>query len=260
MALMTAYFDESGKHLDHPVVTFCGVAGHQLNIERFNGAWRSLLDSYDMKSLHMKHVSDWRERVSSKVPIQSCENRIEVLKPFGACIADNLEIGLIQAWDVEGFKAITAAARMRIGNALDPYYTALIRAALEIAARAPESDDVEIVCDKDEQTQATALAHFEGIKNADDRVRDRIKSLRFADDENEPALQAADFVAFLARREARNRFFGETNAYDELYGHLLEIRGRSQMKWFAMYADKAVAARLSASLDPDPLKDDLGSA
>jgi hypothetical protein len=42
MAILYGYFDESGKHQDHPVVTFSGVCAMESKIPAFNDAWGML--------------------------------------------------------------------------------------------------------------------------------------------------------------------------------------------------------------------------
>jgi uncharacterized protein DUF3800 len=53
MAIIHAFFDESGKHKDHPVVTFCGVCAPQSKLQQFDDAWNGLLRHYGLSSLHM---------------------------------------------------------------------------------------------------------------------------------------------------------------------------------------------------------------
>ena len=43
MAIIFAYFDESGKYHDKKVVTFCGVCASASKIQSFEDDWNSLL-------------------------------------------------------------------------------------------------------------------------------------------------------------------------------------------------------------------------
>jgi hypothetical protein len=52
MAIVAAYFDESGKKNDHRVVTFCGVCAALPKVRRFEQDWESLLRHYGLATTH----------------------------------------------------------------------------------------------------------------------------------------------------------------------------------------------------------------
>jgi hypothetical protein len=195
----------------------------------------------------MKHASD-ASRPLGTVPVQTLPERIEALKPFADCINQHLQLGLIQAWDVEGFKALSEEARRRIGSPDDPYYTAFSRGVLELAAYAPETDKISLICDEDKETSPTSIAHYNAVREVEDAVKRKVVSLTFGDDGNFPALQAADLVAYLSRREAANRFFGTTNHFQPLFDYMVSAKPSASMEWRAMFADKTRLAALSLSL------------
>src|SRR6267142_3593096 len=142
MAIISFFCDESGKHKDHPVVTFCGVAASQPKLQQLDDAWNSLLRQNGLADLHMKRASDYSRRLSDKIPKQTLEERIEALKPFADCINDHLEFGLIQAWDVKGFFALSDTARQKLGDAKDPYFTAFARGIIEVVDYAQDGDHI----------------------------------------------------------------------------------------------------------------------
>jgi hypothetical protein len=131
MAVLQVYLDESGKQSDHPLVALCCVCAPPAKIDKFGNDWNVLLQRYAIAEFHMKRASRY-SRAWGNVPKQTLDKRIEALKPFADCIGENLELGLIEAWDVKGFKAIPADARAKIGNVQDPYYLAFVRALLEL--------------------------------------------------------------------------------------------------------------------------------
>src|SRR5579859_5404185 len=143
MAILHAYFDESGKKGDHPVVTFTGVCISQSRLSVFDDAWTALLRQYGIASLHMAKASRLKENNGPKMPRhQKIEERIEVLTPFADCINQHLEIGLIQAIDIEGFNGLTKEAKAGIGSPDDPYYLAFARGLLEIIDYVQEDDKI----------------------------------------------------------------------------------------------------------------------
>jgi hypothetical protein len=247
MAILNAYFDESGKHKDHPVVAFCGVVASPDKVQRFDVAWKQLLTIYGLKSLHMKDASDANKHLSDKLPIQTLTQRIDALKPFADCI-NGLDLGIIEALDVNGFNALSPIARARIGNPDDPYYMSFARGILELAEKVSSEDRISLICDEDPETARTCYAHYEAVKVADDKVKEKILSLTFADDEHFPCLQAADMVAYLARREARFRFYNKPDDFQDLFNYLVSDRGPDNMKWISLFADEKMLKHLSAVL------------
>lgn len=53
MGVIYAYFDESGKHNDHPVVSFTGVCTRPEALGPFDAEWQALLRQYGLDELHM---------------------------------------------------------------------------------------------------------------------------------------------------------------------------------------------------------------
>lgn len=122
MAILHAYFDESGKQNDHPAVTFTGVCVSDSRLSAFDDAWNTLLRQYGIKALHMAKASRLKEMNGPKMPRhQPIHERIEALKPFSDCINTHLEVGVSQAIDVKGFGQLTVQAKKGLGTPDDPY-------------------------------------------------------------------------------------------------------------------------------------------
>jgi hypothetical protein len=238
MAVLQVYLDESGKQSDHPLVALCCVCAPPAKIDKFGNDWNVLLQRYAIAEFHMKRASRY-SRGWGNVPKQTLDERIEALKPFADCIGENLELGLIEAWDVKGFKAIPADARAKIGNVQDPYYLAFVRALLELVDYAQGDDVLSVVCDYDMETAWDCYRHYQGVRKAHDVVRKKTVSIGFADDKYFPALQAADLMAFLARHEARAQFYKQgRNEWLPLLNYLVRDRGVGKIRWFKMFADE----------------------
>lgn len=193
----------------------------------------------------MKVMSDLHAEPSRKIP-KTCsfETRMESLRPFADCINRNLEIGLIQAWDVKGFAAIDPNVKIGLGNPNDPYYLAFARALAELPDLVQQEDQVAVVCDFDKETAGVCYQHYLGMREASDEIRQKITSLCFEDDEAVPALQAADMVAYLARREAANKFRQASFNFKTLYTYLLEGASGRKMQWKALFMDEASSMTL----------------
>ena len=250
MAIVHAYFDESGKMGDHPVVTFTGVCVSQLKHKRFDESWNALLDKCGLKSLHMAEASRLRQ---NNGPVmrrhQTPDQRIDCLIPFADCINEHLDCGLIQAYDVRGFKSLTPKAKIGIGSPDDPHYLAFTRGLLEVVNYVHPDDRLSLICDDDEATAWGCYSHYRAVRKASDEIRVKIVALGFANDEYYPALQAADMLAFLSRLEAKRQFYGIKYLWNRLFRHLVSEQPEGRMQWFKMFADEKQLAGLGASLE-----------
>jgi len=239
MAILYAYFDESGKKGDHPVVTFTGVCLSQSRLQAFDDAWNELLRRYGIKSLHMARASRLKEAHGPlMLRHQSVDERIDALIPFSDCINAHFEIGLLQALDIKGFNSLTAEAKKGLGSPDDPYYLAFTRGLLEITEYVQDSDKISLVCDDDIQTAWDCYRHYRGIRRVHTGIDSKVVAISFADDECFPALQAADMVAFLSRLEAKRRFYDDYNMYLRLFNHTFKQRGVNYIEWRMMFADE----------------------
>lgn len=249
MAFLYAYFDESGKKGDHPVVTFTGVCISQARLQGFDDAWNALLHQYGLQSLHMAKASRLNEHNGPKMPRhQSVDGRTDALSPFADCINEHFEIGLMQALDVKGFNSLTDAAKKGLGSPDDPYYLAFARGLLEIVNYVHENDRVCLICDDDAETAWPCYSHYRAIRRVEPEVRRKTASLSFADDEYFPALQAADMVAFLSRLEAKRRFYDDYYMYVKLFNHTVKQRGGNRTTWKMMFADEEKLKDLGESM------------
>lgn len=240
MAIWQAYFDESGKQSDHPLIAIGCVFAPPGKIEQFNAEWIALLRQSGLSDFHMvrarEHFRSW-----GNIPKQTIDQRIEEIKPFADCIGENLELGLIQAWDVKGFKAIPSEFIAKVGNMRDPYYLAFVRALMELIDYVQEGDALSLICDHDIETAWECYRHYQGVRKAYDEVRKKTVSISFANDKHFPALQAADLVAWLTRHEARSQFYKMRNDWAPLFSWMVRDRGLGKIRWLKMFADEESA-------------------
>jgi hypothetical protein len=245
------FCDEGGKYQTGPVVSFAGVAVSPSRLETFNNDWNSLLRSYDLESIHMRVLADVYSAHGPKFPRdQTVDQRIEALLPFADCINKHLEIGLIETWDVAGHVALPVAAKARIGGSDDPHYLAFVRGILQIVEHLDADDRINVICDDDLVKAWDCYLHYRAVCAAMPELRKKFASLSFARDENFPALQAADMVAFLSRLEASNRFHGKVNEWLRLFEHLTTdpTPECGAMRWFALFANEQQLMRLANGL------------
>jgi hypothetical protein len=250
------YCDESGKYQKDPLTAFCGVCASEAQIRQFDEEWRELLAHFELDALHMKKVSRTNEDCGSRFPKgQTIVEKIELLRPFADCINKNMRIGLIQAWDVKGYSALKMDVKKMLGGSNDPYYLTFIRGMLELIHQIPEQDRIAIICDDDLNNAWDAYLHYRAVGKAYWEIQQRMVSIAFANDVYFPALQAADFVAFLTRQEGAERFYGYANSWKPLYEYMLTVPPGSLMQWYESYQDEHSMVDLANALQEQAEKE-----
>jgi hypothetical protein len=250
MAIFHAYFDESGKKSDHPVVTFSAICLPQSKLQAFDDAWKALLRTYQIPALHMALASRLSRKYGPLMPANQTETeRIEGLKEFADCINAHAELGLMQAMEVKGFNALSKNARAKLGSPTDPYYIAFMRGVLEIIDYIGEDDRVSLICDDDAETALDCYRHYRALRRASERIRKKTISLSFADDTYFPSLQAADMVAFLSRLEAKRHFYRDHYSFPALFYHMVKERGSGNMAWRKVFLDENKMKEISDRMD-----------
>jgi hypothetical protein len=242
MAVMHLYCDESGKYRKNPVITISGVAASAGRLKEFSEEWESLLRSYELgDELHMSRVADRAQSCGPRMPAwQTYDERTEALKPFADCINRHCELGLIQAWDVKGYNRLSLEAKRRLGGSHDPYQLAFVRGLTGILQHIGESGRLSIVADDDDLTAWDSYIHYRAVAKALPEIAKQLVGITFAKSQYFSPLQAADMVAFLARKEAAARFYGKPNEFKSLTDYLATEPAPSVgiMRWFTMFADE----------------------
>jgi hypothetical protein len=260
MGIVHFFCDESGKYQKDPVITISGVGADAQRLNRFDDEWNELLRSYDLlPELHMSRAFDLGQANGPKMPAgQDTGERIAALLPFADCINNHLEIGLVQAWDVKGYINLPMEVKRLLGGSLDPYQLAFIRGILEMTRLVGADGLINVVCDDNEVTAWDTYTHYRAIFKAVPESAKNFVGIGFAKSHTFNGLQAADMVAFLARREAGARFWGRPNNSKPLLDNLLSgSRSKVQavMQWYSIFASEqdlinvanAVLAKSSAS-------------
>jgi hypothetical protein len=231
-------------------VTVAGVGISKRRLEVFDGEWESLLRSYELQEFHMNRVVKIHETHGLKLLAgQTLVQRQELLFPFADCIAKYFEIGLMQATDTEGFIKLPSEARQLIGGATDAHFMTFSRGLLEIVKYIGEKDQLSVICDDNLQLAWDTYLHYRALSVSADEVQKKIAGITFAKSRHFLALQAADMVAFLTRKEAIARFYGDCNEFLPLFTRLVNSRpSGSIIRWFNQFADEKIMLNLANSL------------
>jgi hypothetical protein len=253
MAVMQAYFDESGKWKDQKVVSFCGVSATQPKIQQLDKDWRSLLRRYGMPALHMKEAFRLKRPLGKNVKAQTIPERIEALKPFADVIREHMEIGIVVAVDVGAYKQMSHEAKRRLGGSDDPHYMAFMTAIMAPVKQLHNDDRLSLVCDDDEATALNSYHFYRRIRKLSREAHTKLVAMSFAHDTEFPPLQAADFIAALARLQAIRMFFNRPYDYHPLFHYMIGNPTPHNALWALSFWGKDKLAGLAPKLESRPL-------
>lgn len=246
------FCDESGKYQDHPLVAFSGVSVTPDRLAAFDAHWQSLLRSYELPALHMARLSRLPEDCGYRFRKgQTVEDRTALLIPFADCINKHLERGFIQTWSVQGYNKLSLEAKRALGGSRDPYFLAFVRGLVEIVETIDDDDRISIIVDDDANTAWDCYMHYREIGKSVPDIQKKAVAISFANDRHFPALQAADMVAFLARQEAAEQFYGTPNIWRVLFDRLITESEAAYgvMRWLTMFAGEDQLVRLANEMN-----------
>ncbi len=231
MAIIASYWDESGKFEDQEIVAFCGFCLSASNVKRFEDKWRELLRRNDLSALKAHTALSERRALSSKIPAQTVEERIEVLKPFADCITEGFELGVAIAVKVEAFRRTAQHIKKKIAGGEDPFYFAFMLAITSLLNYRKSDEKMAVLFDDDEKTAKHCLTLYRKMKLENAQYRKALTSITFAEDETYLGLQAADLLSSLTRLHSDFELSGTPYRYEPLLRYLAEDRGTRSIQW-----------------------------
>jgi hypothetical protein len=231
MVSVSVFLDESGKFKDHKVITFGGIAAPSVEVNAFAKEWMRCLYINGIPALTMKQALRANRPLSDRNPSLGIEARIAALLPFIECIRQHIQVALGTALDVEAFKKLPSHCHQTLGN--DPFFTAFLRTILEALELTHEDDKLTLICDDEEEMAEAMYKLYRRVKLVNPDARNKMKGLCFADDEWLYALQGADMVSSLLRREASKLFFQTPYDYEPLFAALTSDLDPSKHKMWA---------------------------
>jgi hypothetical protein len=145
------------------------------------------------------------------------QKRIEDILPFVRAIRDELELAVIFAVDVNAYKTAPSIVREAFGDKLDyfAFYETIVRILKHFAL--PKNYEVALVHDENDEQSVRFYQMLRKMKLEIPEVKERITSICFCNDVAHPALQAADLIACVSRKEADRRFFGKDYEFKALF-------------------------------------------
>lgn len=248
MAVLHSFFDESGKFHDHKVVAFCGFGASTSQLKEFDERWENQLRRTGMDALHMVKAHRYSEALGRKIGPQTLRERIKELKPFADCINEYLGLGVACVFEVSGYTAFPLRSKEIMGGSENPFYTQFLRTMVLLLSYAKSEEHITVMCDEDEETSWNCYSLLRRVKKINSEAKRKFSALIFADDKHFPALQAADMLSFLCRKEANYRFFGIPYEFRPLFLYLTAPRGASSLEWRGVFKDKAALRKLGVAI------------
>jgi len=223
VARLYAYFDESGKHGDHPIVAFSGFIDGMQGWQDFQRTWDKLLRENQIPEFHTSKAIRYSRPFGIMKPGKP-EDRAKDLLPFVKAITEGLELGISFAVDVNAFKS-PRFQPLRESFGGDPHYFAFfisINAILSYYG-IPKDFTVSLILDDEEEKAHECYRLLKKMKLANEEIRKRIVSICFSDDRQAAPLQASDLFAYITRKEALRRFAGKEYPYRVLHSAFSDV-------------------------------------
>jgi hypothetical protein len=197
MAVLQAYFDESGKLKDKGEhVVFGGIAGRLDEVSVFSRRWKEVLGS-DVDHIHMRDAM----RLEGEFEGYDETRRDEILIECAKVAQSSSAMIVVSEMDKNDFLGLAQEEQQRLNNPTYGGFEACVRSL----ARQFYNHDLYLWYDESQEYAETCLKLYQRMKNLNTDLLRRLPSLTFADDQQFPGLQAADMIAYCAYVVQRDR-------------------------------------------------------
>jgi hypothetical protein len=208
---MIAYFDESGKPEDRPIVSLAAVVALDIKWFRFDVKWKRLLATnkaaiHPAENVRWFHMTDFSKR-AAPYNEWSEQKRISFSASLARATKDAIVFGtchsiLVKDWNEVILPSLENSYKKKRG-----WYIFLLHAVLlDIAnfVKVPRYERIACVFDENKEVSYAAKMHYEGLKQARG-LQNTFGSSTYDRSPLIPGLQAADMLAFEGRRAVENK-------------------------------------------------------
>jgi uncharacterized protein DUF3800 len=245
MAVYHIYADESGKlggNADR--TSFCGYVGHVGMWQAFDAAWKDCCFKWQVPPIHMSrimcpHDKDTKDDAWTKVKVD-WGNQWEGLRPrllheLSEIIFESRIICVGAVVDANHFRSLCAVDPNFKALHHDPIHMSfhtLLMGAIDRIEMVDKLSPIGLVIDNDAEFAKGVYDQFENLKQTAQyhkcdaemarrfaRIKERVHSISFVNDDSYPGVQAADMIAYEARRTMVERIANPTYT-SELYDKL----------------------------------------
>lgn len=253
MAFYRVTADESGK-LRNPkceFASFCGYFGMAAEWERFEYEWLTMQSKWNVPPIHMAKIA-WPEddELWSKVKERWGKHwefgRDQMLKEFSSVIFNSRLSAVGAVVDASHFRTMPDSNYKRVAR--DPLFLSLQLLVSESIERSETLSSnrapISLVIDDDQQYAMECYKWLNILRTTLPRVKERISGICFVKDDVYQGVQAADMLAYEARKQMVKNKKDPSAAPSELL-HALTHNFVNNLK----FVDASVLDELNGSME-----------
>ncbi len=233
MAVWHIYGDESGK-MDSgaDITSFCGYVAHISAWGVFAQNWNNARHKWQVPPLHMVRIMfpDRKPDAWKKVKDDwgtAWEKKREImLRDFGELIRQSDIVCVGALVDAKHFRTLADSDGLFRQAHRDPIHMAFhtfVMRGIDRVEMTDKHSPLGVVIDDDHDFSKRAYDQLASLKATFPRVRERVHAISFVNDSSYPGVQAADMIAYEARRAMVERITNPDYT-SELYDNLTFMR------------------------------------
>jgi hypothetical protein len=198
MAVLHAYFDESGKVSDTTTIAFCGILAYEDDWTGISRTWNIALKDAELPYVKMGDAMNWRGpfELWKKGESNREDLRDSLLKGLVEESAKRLyNVGTVP-YSASDFKALPEKEKRRYR---DPLYMCFESALKAMVHTAPAKHSIHLCCDNSEEYSGKCLELYQQLRQRNPELKRRFRALTFAEEEDFAGLQLVDIFAYCQR-------------------------------------------------------------
>jgi len=202
------YADASGKLGKSDYTSFCGYVAHISEWKSFTFEWENRRFKWQVPPIHMSHIMhpedhpEWL-KVKALWGADWEAKRDAMLLDLAATVGRAAIVCVGAVVDAAYFRKIADADPDFKSLFKDTIYLALhtlVKQGIEKTEVVDKYSPISLVLDDDQEFSVMCYKLLQSMKRDNAKVKERIHSLAFVNDESFPGVQAADVVAYESRR------------------------------------------------------------
>lgn len=211
MAAFHVYVDESGKFTDTKVdyISMCGYAAHISEWAHFGSDWQNCRLRWQIPALHLRAIyraDDNPEWSKVKRRFEDMGDswdvaREQMLDEFATIVAQSGIVSCGAVVDSKYWHSLPPSNfKTQSNNPLFLAFHQVVMRALDAIEMVDSRSTIGLVLDNDEESSQACFEQLATLRKNFLKVKERFSSICFVNDEDYPGVQAADFLAFEARK------------------------------------------------------------
>jgi hypothetical protein len=238
VAVYHIYGDESGKLRGNADRTsFCGYVGHVGMWDAFGEMWKDCRFKWQVPPIHMSRMmfpdskNDAWKKVKDDWGTQWEGLRDQLLRELAEIVFQSRIICVGAVVDAAHFRTICATDAHFKALHRDPVHMAFhtfVMRGIDRVETVDKFSPIGVVVDNDAEFAMKVYEQFESLKHTFPKVRERVHAISFVTDDSYPGVQAADMIAYEARRVMVERMTNPqytSELYDKLtFGRFYQPR------------------------------------